>query len=175
MAVVMAEEVTTDNKKVIIMKDYTEIFSKAIEISSGYDIKKIAIIINEIDDNYCGESGEWGGYNWYILDNPKNIYGYLSVDYPVALIKESCPDIIKSVLSENNILFTEFEEPMCCNEDILRKYVYTRRVIDESAFLNDGDFSFDDEKFELILNRLETGWSCYIDASGFVFDDIYTA
>lgn len=156
------------------MKDYTEIFSKAIELSSGYDIKKIAVIINAIGDNYCGESGEWGSYNWYLLDNPKNIYGYLSVDYPVALIKENCPDVIKSVLTENNILFTELEEPMCCNEDILRKYVCTRRrVIDESAFLNDGNFSFDDERFDMILYRIETGSRLYIDASNFVFYDIY--
>ncbi|MCM1505743.1 MAG: hypothetical protein NC177_01210 [Ruminococcus flavefaciens] len=163
------------------MKDYTEIFSKAIELSSGYNIEKICDIINAIGDNYCGTDSEWCTYCWYDLcrktaDNKMiDTYGYLSVDYPVALIKENCPDVIKSVLSENNILFTEFEEPMRCKEDILRKYVYRRRVIDESAFLNDGDFSYDDERFELILDRIETGWSCYIDASNFMFCDIYTA
>ncbi len=162
------------------MKDYTEIFSKAIELSSGYDIDNISDIINSIDDNYCGTDDEWCTYLWYDLckktaDNKMTgTYGYLSVDYPVALIKENCPDIIKSVLTENNILFTEFEEPMCCNEDVLRKYVHRRRVIDESVFLNNGDFSFDDERFELILERLETGNQYYIDAENFTFDDIYT-
>lgn len=99
-------------------------------------------------------------------------YGYLSIQYPVALIKENCPEIIRRILAENNILFTELEEPMRCNEDILRKYV-DRRLIDESAFLN-GNFSFDDERFDFILNRIETGYSCYIDASNFMFNDIRT-
>lgn len=101
-----------------------------------------------------------------------DIYGYLSRKYPVALIKENCPDIIKYTLTENKILFTEFEEPMCCNEDILRKYIRGRCIIDESVFLNDGDFSFDDEKFELILHRLETGEHYYIDAENFMFSEI---
>lgn len=173
------------------MKDYTEIFSKAIELSSGYRVENIADIINSTDDNYCQERDDWGEYNWYYLakadksDIPINVgylseediddmilytYGYLSCYYPVALIKENCPEIIRRILAENNILFTELEEPMRCNEDILRKYV-DRRVIDESAFLN-GNFSFDDERFELILDRIETGYSCYIDASNFIFDDI---
>lgn len=162
------------------MKDYTEIFSEAIELSSGYNIENIADIINSTDGNYCGTDDEWCGYNWYDLckETADNMmgdnYGYLSREYPVALIKENCPDIIKRILAENNILFTEFEEPMCCNEDILRKYVYEKRVIDESVFLDNGDFSFDDVRFELILDRLETGISCYIDAENFMFSEIYT-
>lgn len=158
------------------MKDYTEIFSKAIELSSGYRVENIADIINSTDDNYCQERDDWGEYNWYYLageDKDHMIlgdYGYLSIQYPVALIKENCPEIIRRILAENNILFTELEEPMRCNEDVLRKYV-DRRVIDESAFLN-GNFSFDDERFDLILDRIETGYSCYIDASNFMFDDI---
>ncbi|MDE6426269.1 MAG: hypothetical protein K2K89_09075 [Ruminococcus sp.] len=172
--------VITDNRKVILMKDYTEIFSKAIDLSSGYDIEKICDIINVIGDNYCGPDDEWCGYNWYYLcketeDNKLgDVYGYLSVYYPIALIKENCPDIIKSVLAENNILLTEFEEPMCCNEDILKQYV-DRLVIDESAFLNNGDFSFNDERFELILDRLETGTHYYIDAENFMFHEIQTS
>ena len=177
----MAVEAITDNKKkVIIMKDYTEIFSKAIDLSSGYDIKKISKIINSIGDNYCGETGEWGEYFWYFIcketaDNKlMDMYGYLSKNYPVALIKENCPDIIKSVLAENNILFTEFEEPMSCNEDILRNYVCrSRRIINENIFLNNGDFSFDDERFDMILYRIETGSHFYVDAGNFMFDDIY--
>ena len=160
------------------MKDYTEIFSKAIELSSGYRIENIADIINSTDGNYCGTDDEQCSYLWYDLckktaDNKMgDNYGYLSIQYPVALIKENCPEIIRRILAENNILFTELEEPMRCNEDILRKYV-DRRVIDESAFLN-GNFSFDDERFDLILDRIETGYSCYIDASNFMFDDICT-
>lgn len=53
-----------------------------------------------------------------------------------------------------------------------KAYVYEKRVIDESVFLNNGDFSFDDVRFELILDRLETGHSCYIDVSDFMFKDI---
>lgn len=100
-------------------------------------------------------------------------YGYLSICYPVTLIKENCPDIIKSVLAENNILFTELEEPMRCNEDILRKYVDEQYVFDENAFLS-SDFYFEDYRFELILRRLETGEQYYIDAGNFIFDDIHT-
>ena len=160
------------------MKDYTEIFSKAIDLSAGYDIKKISEIINSIGDNYCEETDDWGEYYWYFMckETPDNklvdTYGYVSKYYPVALIKENCPEIIKHTLEENNILVTELEEPMCCNEDILREYV-DRRVIDENAFLNNGNFSFDDERFDMILYRIETGYSCYIDAGNFMFDDIY--
>ncbi len=162
------------------MKNYTEIFSKAIDLSPQYDIDKISDIINSIGDNYCGTDDEWCSYNWYYLcrETENNlltdIYGYLSAEYPIALIKENCPEIIISVLAENNILFTEFEEPMCCNEDILRKYVHGRCVINESAFLNNGDFSFEDDRFELILQRLETGRQYYIDAENFMFSDIHT-
>ena len=163
------------------MKDYTEIFSKAIDLSTGYDIKKISNIINSISNNYgCEEDGEWGEYFWYLLCEvtPDNmivdIYGYLSKNYPIALIKENCPDIIKHNLAENNILVTDFEEPMCCNEDILRYYVCrSRRIIDENIFLNNGDFSFDDERFDMILYRIETGSHFYVDAGNFMFDDIY--
>lgn len=154
------------------MKDYTEIFSKAIELSSGYDVKKIAVIINAIGDNYCGESGEWGHENWYILDNPEKIYGYLSVDYPVALIKENCPDIIKSVLTENNILFTEFEQPMRCKEDILQKYV-ENLVADDYVLFNDSEFPFADERFRPIFEMLTTDVHHHINADNFMFYDIY--
>lgn len=160
------------------MKDYTEIFSKAIELSSEYNIDKICSIINSIGDNYCGTDDEWCTYYWYYLcrETQNNmlydIYGYLSRKYPVALIKENCPDIIKYTLTENKILFTEFEEPMCCNEDILRKYVHWQRIIDETVFLNNGDFSFEDERFELILQRIETGRRYYIDTENFMFSEI---
>lgn len=40
------------------MKDYTEIFSKAIELSSGYRVKNIADIINSTEDYYCGNYDE---------------------------------------------------------------------------------------------------------------------
>lgn len=161
------------------MKDYTEIFSEAINISSGYNIEKICNIINSIGNNYCGTDDEWCDYNWYYLckETESNqlfdVYGYLSREYPVALIKKNCPEIIISVLAENKILFTEFEEPLCCDQDILRRYVHFKRVIDESAFLN-GGFAFDDERFELILQRIENGRQYYIDAGNFMFDEIQT-
>lgn len=161
------------------MKDYTGIFSEALEISSGYDINKICDIINSVGDNYCGMDDEMCTYRWYYLCRTTEnnmlygVYGYLSVDYPVALLKENCPDIIKSVLAAYKILFTEFEEPMCCSEDILRKYVHGRRVIDETAFLN-SDFSYGDERFKLILQRIETGKRYYIDAENFIFREIQT-
>lgn len=151
------------------MKDYTEIFSKAIELSSGYDVKKIAVIINAIGNNYCETC-----YNWCcIYNNTENICGYLSVYYPVALIKENCPDIIKSVLAENNILFTEFEQPMRCKEDILQKYVENR--VDDYVFLNDSEFPFADERFRPIFEMLTTNVHHHINADNFMFYDIYMA
>ena len=91
--------------------------------------------------------------------------------YPVALLTEYCPEELKQILDGNGILYTELVEPMCCDEEILRKYVPHRIVFDES-FMDNGDFSFDDERFFWICQKLDTGHQRYIDASCFSMTEI---
>lgn len=159
------------------MKDYTEIFSKAKELSEGYDCKKMSQILCLIENIYCGDYDEWGYRNWNEIcrKDGNNLfaetYGYISKYYPVALLKGNCPEYIKAVLAENNILFTELSEPMSCDENILREYVDHMKVFDEN-FVDNCDYSYDDERFEMLMYRLEKGYKCYIDSSYFMFDEI---
>lgn len=160
------------------MKDYTEIFAKAIEISSDYDCEKIAKALNLSDKFYCGvKDDEWVTYNWYIIAEKEletrhnGYYAYLFRKFPVALILKECPREIKDFLAERNVLLTEFVEPMCCDENILRQYISYKKVFDES-FLDSCDYSFDDERFELVLKKLESGYQRYINAGEFLFKEI---
>lgn len=158
------------------MKDYSEIFKRAIECKEDYDVKKVAKIINEQSDMSFGDPDNWTDGHWNML-TPKlpfsydDHYGFISSEYPIALLTKKCPDKLKCILDENNILYTELEEPLSCDENILKQYVPHTMVIDE-RFLDDLDFSLDDERFFLVLQRLETGHQEYIDSSNFMFWEI---
>lgn len=158
------------------MKDYTEIFSKAIRYRAGYNAEKIGKIINAQENFNFGDFDEWIEEHWYLLSAKKIVsddeyYGYLSSEYPVALLSESCPDRLKQILDENGIFHTELIEPLSCDEDVLKQFVHHKKVFDEH-FLDDGDFSFEDERFALVLERLENGFQRYVDASHFLFSEI---
>ncbi|MDE5582833.1 MAG: hypothetical protein K2J08_03920 [Ruminococcus sp.] len=160
------------------MKDYTEIFSRAIELSNGVDMEKVRKDIERTNGIYCDDDDEWCSYNWYYIGKREGYccvdkFGYLSHYFPVALLLKNCPDSIKKVLSDNGILFTELIEPMSCDEEILKKYVISHKKIFNENFLDDGNFSFSDERYEMVLERLETGYQSYIDAGGFTFHEIH--
>lgn len=158
------------------MKNYTEIFLKAIELKDSYDFDTVSNLINSKNDLQCGDWDDWADDRWYRLC-PKTpcsyekCYGFICVAYPVALLTEYCPESLKQAFDEVAVLYTELFEPMCCDEEILRKYVPQRIVFDES-FMNNGDFSPDDERFFWVCQKLDTGHQGYIDAGRFTMKEI---
>ena len=158
------------------MKDYTEILSKAAELKSGYDFTAVSSRINAHHGLQCGDWDNWADIRWYRLC-PKTpcsydkCYGFICSSFPVALLTEYCPEALKQLLDEVGILHTELVEPMRCDEGILRKYVPQRIIIDES-FMDNCDFSFDDERFFWVCQKLETGHQNYIDAGSFTMAEI---
>lgn len=160
----------------VIIKDYTEIFSKAIECRSGYDAKKVGKIINAQSDLNFGDPDEWVNEHWYLLSpaipfSYDEYYGYLSSEYPIALLSKKCPEKIKHILDENRILYTELIEPLSCDENILRQYVHHIKVFDE-RFVDNCNYSFDDERFDMVLEKLESGCQRYVDSNNFMFSEI---
>ena len=156
--------------------DYTEVFKKAIENKSNYNFESVRKNINSHSSFYCGDWDAWADNHWYRL-TPECVvsydkcYGFLSAEYPVALLTEYCPYELKSLFDELGIINTRLEEPMSCDENILRQYISYPMVFDET-FIDKCDYSCDDERFAMVLKRLETGKKYYIDSSCFMMDEI---
>lgn len=158
------------------MKDYTELFSKAVELKSGYDFTAVSNRINSHNDLQCGDWDDWADNRWYRLcpQTPcsyDKCYGFLSASFPVALLTEYCPEVLKRILDDIGVLHTELVEPMRCDEAILCKYLPDRIVFDES-FMENSDFDFDDERFFWVCQKLDTGRQSYIDAGSFTIEEI---
>lgn len=156
--------------------DYTELFANAIEIKDNYDFKSVRMVINSRNSFHCGDWDDWADNNWYLLTpqfavSYDKCYGYLCAEYPVALLTEHCPYELKQLFDNIGVLNAKFEEPMSCNEDILRQYIRYPMVFDE-RFIDKGEYSFNDERFLKVLERLETGRKNYIDSSSFTMKEI---
>ena len=154
--------------------DYTDLFSKAIERKERYDFNDVEKRINATNIYHCGDWDEWADNRWYML-TPMNgnfaCYGFICAEYPVALLMKSRPQGLADILNELGILSAEFYEPMSCDEKILKQYVHGKFVFDEQ-FVDNGDYDFDDVRFELVLERLETGIKGYVDSSCFTMEEI---
>ncbi|MCI5751754.1 MAG: hypothetical protein MR038_04635 [Oscillospiraceae bacterium] len=158
------------------MKDLTDIFSKAIERSAEYRPEMIAGRLGRLYDINCLTEDDYADNNWYLISkrpikSTEDLYGYLSCRYPVALLTKYCPKNIAAFLDFSKILLTDFEEPLSCDENILKQYVPDRHVFDE-GFLDGCDYSFDDERYRMVLFRLEGKGKLYIDSGNFMFDEI---
>lgn len=154
--------------------DYTEIFSKAIQLKSQYIFSDIKNLINAHNNFYCGDWDDWADIDWYRLTSRSGdykSYGFLCAEYPIALLSDDCPEELQHLLDEIGILNTKLQEPMCCDEKILKQYVHYRMVFDE-RFIDNCNYSFDDERFLAVLERLETGHKRYIDSGDFTMDEI---
>lgn len=158
------------------MKDYTEIFSKAVELKESYDFGAVRNMINARNDLQCGDWDDWADDHWYRLC-PKTpcsyekCFGFICASYPVALLTKFCPEGLKQILDDLGVLHTELVEPMRCDEAILKQFVPERTVFDES-FMENNDISTDDERFFLVYQRLESGYQGYIDAGSFKMKEI---
>lgn len=158
------------------MKDYTEIFSKAVEQKGSYDFKAVSNSINAHNELHCGDWDDWADNRWYRLcpEMPcsyEKCYGFICASFPVALLTAYCPEALKQILDEVGVLHTELVEPMRCDEGILRQYVPYRIVFDEN-FMDNDDFSPDDERFFWVCQKLDIGRQEYIDAGSFTMKEI---
>ena len=52
--------------------------------------------------------------------------------------------------------------------------IYSQKLLNvkNESFVDNGDYDFDDERFELVLERLETGRKSYVDSSCFTMEEI---
>jgi len=159
-----------------MIMDYTKIFTRAIENKSKYEFRSVCRAINAFSNFHCGDWDNWADNYWYLLRptivvSYDKCYGYLCAEYPVALLTKHCPDELINFFDEFKILHTALEEPMSCNENILQQYVHDKMVFDE-CFVNNCDYSFDDERFKMVLHRLDTGQKCYVDSSCFTMKEL---
>ena len=53
------------------MKNYTEIFSQALKMKEGYDVKKLKKIIDSQNEFHCGDYDEWADIYAYSTTNEK--------------------------------------------------------------------------------------------------------
>lgn len=155
--------------------DYTEVFAEAIKRNAQYDFAEMKKRIDAQENMQCGDWDDWADINWCRLcpDTPvpyDQCFGFLCMRYPVVLLTEHCPNILRHLLNENGILCAKLEEPMCCDAEILRQFVPHKPVFDE-RFL-EGAYDADDERFQMVLHRLETGQKNYIDAGSFAMEEI---
>ena len=100
------------------MKNVTDIFKKAIDAMDSYNIEYVQGIFDSHNFYLDILDDEWCDYLWYVIGTAEefcfpqtsdDIYGYSSVQFPVAFIFDNCPETVKSLLSEKTI------NPAFCN------------------------------------------------------------
>lgn len=138
-----------------IINDLTKIFAAAIEAAGGYDMYKI---MSAFDNTaYCCSDDDEANWLpvWENIEGKSVFYAFISQYYPAALVKDNCPGPVKNILKYNRILMGRFEEPFSCDEGVLKKYVRSGQIIIDDRFLDNGDFSPDDEQLFWIYQCLE--------------------
>lgn len=154
------------------MNDLTKVFEAGIRESDNYDPYKIIKIFNKTEYYNCSDDDEasWMPI-WENKERKSIYYAYVSQFFPAALVKETCPEPVKNILIENGIYIAKFDEPFSCEEDILKKYVRNGQIIIDDRFLDNCDFSFDDERLFWIYQCLEHGRK-YVAPYCFTFEEI---
>lgn len=152
------------------MKDISRILEKAISMSSGYNAKLISDQIEKIPNIWCRLEDD-SNLKWYLISesNGKSVikyYGYLSVQFPIAILKRNCPKSIYNLLLEKNIVLEDFCERYSCEKSILRNLLIDVNLIDD-RFLYDDNFPFDEEAFLKIDEGIK-----YINPYNFTFNDL---
>ena len=151
------------------MKDVTEIFRKAVEMQKSYHYRTVHFALESDSDIWCMHDPDTNEKWAYIGRTDGNAmtesYGFLCNKYPVALLKENCPDKVKKVLDKCGVFHTEFDEELSCNEAVLRNYLTDTLIIDD-RFLEDDSLPFDHEAFDKITDCCR-----YTTPYRFAFDD----
>ena len=152
------------------MSDLTSSFLEGMKKGEKYNSYDVRCAINKNDDLSCDLDDE--GVNWELIllqEENRNKYktgGYLSRYYPVAILKDCCPEKLIKILRDYNVFIEFFDEPFSCDEDILRKYAPFTIILDD-RFLDDGNFSLDDERLFYINENIK-----YVTPYNFMFDEI---
>lgn len=155
-------------EKGVYMTNLTNIFSDGIRFSDGYNHYEIIKQINRLEGIFSDLDDK--GANWDIIWSLKGkisqVYAFFSKRYPVALVKENCPELIVYMLKKCGILIAPFDSVFSCDEAILKRYAPHIIMLDD-RFLDDCNFSLDDEKLFYIYENIK-----YITPYSFTFDEI---
>lgn len=152
------------------MKDISKIMQEAIEKSDTYNSYVVSNELEKFHKVWCRLEDD-SNMNWYLISETdgksvKSYLGYLSRKYPIALLYEKCPQVIKEYLHGENIFLEEYVDKYSCEENILRKYIDNVELIDD-RFLYDDTIPFDEEKFLKIDEGIH-----YINPYNFAFNSI---
>lgn len=152
------------------MKDVTEVFGKALDRSGACLYATVRYALEKLDDIWCladsDTNEKWAYIGRTDGECLTEYYGLICEAYPVALLNDDCPDIIKAVLDKCGVEYTAFDEELSCDESILRHYITDTLMIDD-RFLEDDSLPFDQEAFDLIVDGRR-----YITPYRFAFDDL---
>ncbi len=152
------------------MSDLTNTFLKGIKEGKAYKPYNVSSAINRTVHLSCDLDDEGGNWELILLhEENRNKYktaGYLSRYFPVAILKDYCPKELINILRNYNVFIEFFDEPFSCDEDVLRKYAPFTRILDD-RFLDDGNFSLDDERLFYIYENIK-----YVTPYNFTFDEI---
>ena len=151
------------------IKNITHIMHEAVKIAEGYHFRTIDSELEQLPNIWCRVDDD-SNRNWYIISrsNGKSAiedYGYLSREYPIAFLFDTCPKAVCDILLNNQVLVDAYSERCCCDENVLRKYT-KKRLLDD-RFMYDYDFPFNEEIFLEI-----DGGQCYINPYDFCFDEL---
>ena len=117
------------------MKDVTEIFRKAADEHDTYYYETVRYALESDPEIWCVPDSD-SNEKWAYIGRTENndmveSYGFLCVDFPVALMKDNCPDKIKRTLDKCRVLHTSFDDELSCDEAVLREYLTEVLIIDD--------------------------------------------
>ncbi|MDE5769456.1 MAG: hypothetical protein K2H82_08735 [Oscillospiraceae bacterium] len=152
------------------MKDLTKIFEQAVRRAENCDYNSCySSLKKQLEEMPC--IWRWNDdWSWDMLcgnehSKSAKAYGYLSRQYPVALLFPECPDMFRTFLQANGILTTDYENICCCDKNIL--CYYTDKLLIDDRFFGDETLPFSQEDYDKVIE----GYS-YITPYDFEFDEI---
>lgn len=156
----------------LLMKDISKLFEKAINMADSFNLQIISKDIEKLSNIWCRVEDD-STRNWYTisLTDGKTVvedYGYLSYNFPIALLKENCPKYICDVINKHNVLYVQLCDRFSCEPKILEKYIDTQEIIFiDDCFMEDDNIPFDEDAFL----KIDEGAN-YINPYKFSFLDI---
>ena len=119
------------------------------------------VISSDLDD----EGANWD-IIWSLKGKISQVCAFFSKRFPVALVKENCPELIVCTLKKCGVLIAPFASVFSCDEAILKRYAPHIIMLDD-RFLDDCNFSLDDERLFYIYENIK-----YVTPYSFTFDEI---